>query len=197
VYLNQPSGKLADAPRMYWTSKSNIILSFLQRFTRATNQMAQMMTVDLWNDLKTGHPGKALGVVLSFAIGAYLNGLRKRKRPPETPEEFAQDAIEGLTDTLGSMTYGAVSAAVAGATGDYTVGDIKPLESVYKAGAIGKDVLYGNVSEKEVYRLINLVMQATGLPVGAAENVVRSAYDFEEEKFRFDPVELFGRRPKE
>ncbi len=196
VFLNQPSGTLADAPRMYWTSKKNIILAFLARFSRASNQMAQMMSVDLWNDLKTGHPAKALGVVMSFAIGAALMGLRRRKRFPKNAEELRDDAIAGATDALGAVTFGAGPAVVAGATRGFRAGEIKPLEPFYAAGAIGKDIFYGNVSEKEVWRLINTVMQATGLPAPAAENLIRAAYDFEEMGFRFDPIELFGRRPR-
>jgi hypothetical protein len=75
--------------------------------------------------------------------------------------------------------------------------EIKPLEPFRQAGAIGRDILYGNVSEKEVWRLISTVMQATGMPYPAAENVVRTVYDFENMGFRFDPIELFGRRPRE
>jgi hypothetical protein len=159
--------------------------------------MAQMMTMDLWKDLKTGHPAKALGVVLSFAIGAYLNGLRRRKRPPKDAQEYLEDGIAGVTDSLGAMTFGAVPAVVAGATKGFRGAEIKPLEPFYQVGAIGKDILYGNVSEKEVWRLISTIMQATGLPSPAAENLVRTAYDFENMGFRFDPIELFGRRPKE
>ncbi len=197
VYTNQPSGNLADAPRMYWTAKQNMLLAFLQRFSRASNQMGQMLTVDLWRDLKQGHMGKALGVVLAFAIGAYINALRTNKRPPKDAEEYLKVALLGATDALGAMSFGAVSAAAAPITGGYTVGEIKPLESFRLGGEIAKDVYYGNVSTAQVKSLISTVMQMTGMPFGAAENIVRSAYDFETEEFRFDPVELFGRRPRE
>ena len=197
VYLNQPSGELSKAPRMYWISKSNVFLAFLQRFSRASNQMAQMMTIDMWRELKAGHPGKMLGIIMSFAFGAFLMGLRRRKRFPKDARELLEDGIAGATDALGAGTMGAASAVVAGATGGFGVGEIKPFETFRRAGAIGKDIFYGNVSAKEVWRLINLVMQVTGLPSPAAENLVRTAYDFEEQGFHFDPIELFGRRPKE
>ena len=197
VYKHQPSGNLADAPQMYWKAKKNILLSYLLRFSRATNQTAQMLFYDLPKNVKAGQIGKATGILAAFAIGATINGLRKRKRLPESPEELLEDGIAGFTDAIGSVTYGGAEALIAGATGDFRVGEIKPLESLYQAGAMIKDIATGNINNKEIWRLLSLVGQMGGLPTPAGENVFRALYDTEEEAIRFDPVELIGRRPKE
>jgi hypothetical protein len=197
VFLHQPSGNLADAPRMYWLAKKNIILSYLVRFTRAVNQTGQMLLYDLPKEVKAGHIGKASGILIAFAIAATINGYRRRKRPPENEEELLEDGIAGLGETVGSMTFGAGQALQTGIEGKGFITEIKPLEPIKRIGAVGKDIWEGDINQRQVWQALNLIGQWGGLPTPAAENVFRSLYDTEEEIFRFDPVELLGRKLKE
>jgi hypothetical protein len=196
-YLHQPSGNLADAPRMYWLAKKNMITSYLVRFTRAVNQTGQMLIFDLPKEVKAGHIGKAAGILIAFAIGAAINGFRRRKRMPETPEELAEDGIAGIGEAVGGMTYGAAQALQTGVEGKGFITEIKPLEPVRRVGVVSKNIWEGDINQKQVWQALNLIGQWGGLPTPAAENIFRTLYDTEEEIFRFDPVELLGRRPKE
>ena len=198
VYKHQPSGNLADAPQMYWNAKQNIIKAYLLRFSRATNQTAQMLFGDLPKNLKEGKIGKAAGAIMAFAIGAALNGMRRRKRLPENAEEMLEDGIMGFADALDPITYGAAGVAIDTFRGKRTSqGEIKPLESVYMTARLARELATGEIDKRQIWDTISLLGQMGGLPTPAAENVFRTFYDPEGGEARIDLMELIGRRPKE
>ena len=188
-----PSGRLADAPQIYWQAQSNWLLKWALRFTRAANQQAQMLLYDVPRQLKKGQVGMAIGAGLSLAATAMVLGFRLRGRFPESPEELKEDMAVGLAGAASAVIPQA-GEVLLGAAG-YPSREFAEGSPVYSVAREGRRLVMGARDvEAAAGRMAKQALRLLGEPVIPAERLARTFYDFDMEEFRVDALELFGIR---
>ena len=162
------------------------------RFTNATIQLTNMVGYDLPQAVKEHHVGRAVGIFSAWAVGTMLTSVIRRKRLPKNPEEWMRDAAFGILD----LALGLGRAITSGIEGRRGAVVDTPLTAVTDLTRAAVEGIQGDLSTKEILDVAATVAELAGQPVGAAEYVANTFYDFDEAVMRVDLRRMLGNLPR-
>jgi len=178
----QPQASAKDLPQAY---RTNEILNWFLMFSNQLNQIWNMITHDIPQDLKNRKWGHAMGTTSAVVISGLMIGMLSRRRVPDEPEELYEDVRDQLLSAI-PVVGGNIKAGISGWWGT----GVDPVPVASEIGALIRDIEQiakddADMELRTILRVIESAMVTGGLPTVQPRRTIKSIINE-------DPWELIG-----
>lgn len=177
----QPAAHAKDIAQLYATSEW---LNWFTMFTNQLNQIYNMVTHDIPQDIKHGRVKRAMYGMVGMAISAAVIWSIAHRRLPKRPE----DMLDALVDQ-GSAIIPLFGKEILAAKDGWSTGPPSAIKIPADVYVSSEKLIKGDFKEKDLERVLRLAAEAFGIPYTGPKRAQRFL-----ETGR--PLELLGGKPR-